>query len=90
MQVDDRGVATRQRASRAHVGKSAGADRLVAALIEARLLVASRGKRNAALVEVAHEALFSAWPQLADWIETRRDDLRLLRQLRTAAADWAK
>jgi hypothetical protein len=88
VQVDDRGVATRQRASRAQLGKSAAADRLVAALIEARLLVGSRGERDEALVEVAHEALFSAWPQLVDWIEMRRDDLRLLRQLRTAAAEW--
>jgi len=41
-------------------------------------------------VEVAHEALFSAWTRLAGWIEARRDDLRLRRRLALAADEWTE
>ena len=34
-----------------------------------------------AVVEVAHEALLTAWPRLHGWIETSRDDLRQQRRL---------
>ena len=40
-------------------------------------------------VEIAHEALLSAWSRLRDWIDEARDDIRTERQLSNAAADWA-
>ena len=36
----------------------------------------------------AHEALFSAWPPLAEMISRRHDDLRLRSRLERRAADW--
>jgi WD40 repeat protein/DNA-binding SARP family transcriptional activator len=39
-------------------------------------------------VEIAHEALLSAWDRLRDWIDEARDDMRAERRLATAAAEW--
>lgn len=86
--VDERGTATRQRATLSRVAGTAAALRLTTALTEARLLVQSRGEGNVAVVEVAHEALFRSWSRLADWINERQEDLRLLRQVRRAAEEW--
>jgi WD40 repeat protein/DNA-binding SARP family transcriptional activator len=39
-------------------------------------------------VEIAHEALLTAWARLRNWIEDAREDLRLERRLARAAAEW--
>jgi WD40 repeat protein/transcriptional regulator with XRE-family HTH domain len=39
-------------------------------------------------VEVAHEALISAWPTLERWVDEARDDLRLQLQVEEAAREW--
>jgi ABC-type branched-subunit amino acid transport system substrate-binding protein len=39
-------------------------------------------------VEVTHEALFDNWPQLKDWLNENREDLRFQRRLDDAANDW--
>jgi len=39
-------------------------------------------------VEIAHEALLSAWARLRNWIEDAREDLRQERRLARAAAEW--
>jgi WD40 repeat protein/DNA-binding SARP family transcriptional activator len=39
-------------------------------------------------VEIAHEALLSAWQRLRTWIDDAREDLRLHRGLAQAAAEW--
>ncbi len=39
-------------------------------------------------LEVAHEAIFSEWERLVDWIEERRSDLRARRRLLEATDDW--
>ncbi|MFK8906923.1 hypothetical protein [Streptomyces sp. YS-3] len=39
-------------------------------------------------VDLAHEALITAWPRLRQWIERDRDRLRAHRQLAEAAQDW--
>jgi WD40 repeat protein/DNA-binding SARP family transcriptional activator len=39
-------------------------------------------------VEIAHEALLSAWQPLRTWIDDAREDLRLDRGLGQAAAEW--
>ena len=39
-------------------------------------------------VEIAHEALLSAWSRLRVWIDETRDDLRQQRGLAHAAAEW--
>ena len=39
-------------------------------------------------VEVVHEVVFRAWPQMATWLEEARSDLTLERDLRAAARSW--
>jgi DNA-binding beta-propeller fold protein YncE len=39
-------------------------------------------------VEVAHEALLREWPRLREWLNESRADVRLQRQLATAASEW--
>ncbi|MCF6473553.1 hypothetical protein FAF44_34980 [Nonomuraea sp. MG754425] len=39
-------------------------------------------------VELAHEALLTAWPRLRDWIEAGRERIRLQRRLTEAASAW--
>jgi WD40 repeat protein/DNA-binding SARP family transcriptional activator len=39
-------------------------------------------------VEIAHEALLSAWERLRTWIDDAREDLRLERGLARAATEW--
>ncbi|WP_406442064.1 hypothetical protein OHB00_38865 [Streptomyces sp. NBC_00631] len=41
-----------------------------------------------ATVDLAHEALITAWPRLRAWIDAERDRLRLHRQLTDAAHAW--
>ncbi|MCB5169438.1 hypothetical protein LG634_32090 [Streptomyces bambusae] len=53
------------------------------ALVRARLVTVDE---NA--VELAHEALISAWPRLEGWIEESRDELRRHRRLTDAARSW--
>ncbi|MFE7840332.1 hypothetical protein ACFU53_31060 [Streptomyces sp. NPDC057474] len=53
------------------------------ALTRARLLTL-----DGPIVEVAHEALITAWPRLRGWIEEDRDRLRAHRQLTEAARAW--
>jgi formylglycine-generating enzyme required for sulfatase activity len=61
---------------------------MVDAFVEARLLTTSEGDQGGQ-VEVAHEALLRNWRRLAQWIQTVQSDLLLLRQLRSAAHEWA-
>ena len=54
-----------------------------------RLLTFDRdATTRGATVEVAHEALFDAWPRLRAWIDEVRDDLQRQRRLADAAAEW--
>jgi WD40 repeat protein len=39
-------------------------------------------------VEIAHEALLTAWTRLRGWIDEARDDLRTLDRLATSAEEW--
>ncbi|MCE7937580.1 hypothetical protein DCC79_03795 [bacterium] len=86
VEVDERGVPTRRRVSKAQVEADDPARRLVEAFVDARLLVTDKGESPT--VGVAHEALFTHWPRLAEWIEVRREHYVLLRQVRTLAAEW--
>jgi formylglycine-generating enzyme required for sulfatase activity len=88
VEVDEHGVTSRRRAKISSVTDKPEAEVLVNALIEDRILVTGRGEGNEPTVEVAHEAIFTSWDRLSRWIEIRRDDLRLLRQVRLAADEW--
>ncbi|MEH0416137.1 nSTAND1 domain-containing NTPase [Streptomyces sp. B21-083] len=52
-------------------------------LARARLLILDDNT-----VEIAHEALLTAWPRLRDWIEQDRQHLHVHRQLTEAATTW--
>ncbi|MDX3640958.1 helix-turn-helix domain-containing protein [Streptomyces sp. MB09-02B] len=57
--------------------------RVLEALTRARLLTL-----DGPTVDLAHEALITAWPRLRGWIEEDRDRLRAHRQLTEAARSW--
>jgi energy-coupling factor transporter ATP-binding protein EcfA2 len=88
VEVDERGIPTRKRASLNDLSNDA--IQLAEALTNARLLTKASGENNQPVIEVAHEALLRSWPRLAGWIEMVRDDLYMLRMVRTAADDWAR
>ncbi|WP_399103303.1 helix-turn-helix domain-containing protein [Streptomyces sp. 11x1] len=57
--------------------------RVLEALTRARLLTL-----DGPTVDLAHEALITAWPRLRGWIEEDRDRLRAHRHLTEAARSW--
>jgi energy-coupling factor transporter ATP-binding protein EcfA2 len=87
VEVDERGVATRHRAPLEGFVNEETTRRLIEALIRSRLLT-TYPEQSVAMVEVAHEALFTSWPRLATWIEGVQDDLVLLRQVKNASMSW--
>lgn len=62
---------------------------VVRAFESARLLTIDRDPLSGGpTVEVAHEALLTAWPRLAGWIDEHRADLREHEALAARAAEW--
>jgi len=56
-----------------------------------RLLLTDRdAESREPTVQLAHEALLRAWPQLREWVDEARDDLRSQRRLAAAAAQWVE
>jgi WD40 repeat protein/class 3 adenylate cyclase len=54
-----------------------------------RLLSFDRDSRSGApTIEVAHEALLTAWGRLRGWIDEAREDVRTERRLAVATAEW--
>jgi tetratricopeptide (TPR) repeat protein len=64
------------------------AERLIHSLIDARLLASRSGQDGKATVEVAHEALFSAWPTLKGWLAEEQDFLADIERLKGAHETW--
>lgn len=64
------------------------AERLIHALIEARLLASRTSDRGVPVVEVVHEALFSAWPTLKGWLDDEQDFLADIERLKGAQETW--
>ncbi|MFE0805627.1 WD40 repeat domain-containing protein [Streptomyces sp. NPDC058812] len=65
------------------LGDPDGARAVLDRLVRARLLTFDDGT-----VELAHEALITAWPRLRGWIDAERDRLRVHRALSEAAGTW--
>lgn len=66
-------------------------DRVVAKLIDARLLRVSEGDSAADMqIEVAHEALVRNWPRLVEWLDEERVEIRERQRLTAAAIQWEK
>ena len=86
------GGLTRRRVRRAEVlglDPDGGVEHLVEAFGRHRLLTFDRDPETRdPTVEVAHEALLTAWDRLRRWIEDARDDLRLRERLDRAVEEW--
>jgi hypothetical protein len=75
-------------------------DRVLARLIDARLLVIDSGAMSAGtaggldhddcVVEIVHESLIDTWPLLGRWLDDSEDDAVMLARLRSAAMDWER
>ncbi len=78
-------VLTRRRATRVELDADDDqrVARVLAALVERRLLVADAGT-----VELVHEALLERWPRLGDWLEEDAQGRRLHRHLTQATSGW--
>ena len=86
---------TRRRVPRAEVA-SLDIDQLAMATVldaygSSRQLSFDRdAKTGAPTIELAHEAMLTAWPRLHRWIDEARDDLRTHRRVAGAARDWVE
>jgi WD40 repeat protein/DNA-binding SARP family transcriptional activator len=89
--VNTDGVLTRRRAPRSELAALTGqpVEEVTEAWAQARLLTLDRHPvSREPTVEVAHEALLTAWPRLRGWIEEDREAILALGQLREAAEAW--
>jgi WD40 repeat protein len=86
--VDENGSPTRRRANRAELPSSVQIE--TEAFIRSRLLTTDRDSMGAVFVEVTHEAVFTAWPPLAERIAVAASTLRTVRVLEQAAAGWER
>ncbi|MFE0874245.1 WD40 repeat domain-containing protein [Streptomyces smyrnaeus] len=81
------GAATDTRRPTAHAeldfGNPADTQVVLDRLVRARLITFDDGT-----VDLAHEALITAWPRLREWIDAERDRLRVHRSLSEAARTW--
>ncbi|GHG90809.1 helix-turn-helix domain-containing protein [Streptomyces lanatus] len=77
------GPDTRRPVPRAELQATGAAALVLERLVAARLVTADGDS-----VELAHEALITAWPRLRQWVEDERERLRLHRRLTEAAKVW--
>jgi WD40 repeat protein len=77
------GALVRRRAPVAELERIGGANPVVAALINARLLTLDDGR-----IELSHEALLREWPRYRSWLDEDRAGRRLQEHLTTATAEW--
>lgn len=87
--VNDSGEPTSHRRSSSDIGLNHSTTEALSELTNARLLSAGVDpSTREPTIGLAHEALISQWPRLADWIDNDRSMLRTLRRLRLAANTW--
>jgi basic membrane protein A len=91
--VNDDGQRSRRRVAAREVASLAAdvvtVQHAIARFGEHRLLSFDSDRLTGApTVEVAHEALLTAWPRLDGWIDESRDDLRRHASLTTAVREW--
>lgn len=87
-EVDERFRVLGRRCELEVLASNAPARRLIDAFTEARLLSVSSEGSSGAVVKIAHDALFNSWPHLRQWLDERRDHLRVISGLRGAATEW--
>lgn len=57
-------------------------------LIDARLLISAPGDGGGTVIEVSHEALLTAWPRIARWLDEEHDYLLGRERLRQVFEHW--
>jgi DNA-binding SARP family transcriptional activator/ABC-type glycerol-3-phosphate transport system substrate-binding protein len=86
--LGDEGEVARRRVLRRTLD-APSSDVVIERFASARLLALDLDSAaNGPTVEVAHEALFRAWPRLRSWIDDAQDDLRVRRWLTAATEEW--
>jgi len=68
--------------------KERGANAVLDALVQARLLTAYDGKEERARIEIVHESLLGTWPRLVRWQSQDAEGALLRDHLRQAAQLW--
>ena len=90
--VQKSGEQTRRRARLVDldaIGERSEVAAVLKAFGDARLLTFDRDPvTRGPTADVAHEALLTRWPRLADWISEAREDLLLHQRLTDAADEW--
>jgi WD40 repeat protein/class 3 adenylate cyclase len=84
---------TRRRVPRAEVASLDVDQQAMATVLDtygaSRQLSFDRDARTGApTIELAHEAMLTAWPRLHRWIDAAREDLRTERRLAASGRDW--
>jgi len=77
------GTVDTRRVADAHEFTTAEQRAVIDAYVVARLLTSDRGR-----VQIAHEALLSAWPRMRAWLDADREGLRVHGRLTDAARRW--
>ncbi|HEY3547545.1 MAG TPA: helix-turn-helix domain-containing protein, partial [Propionicimonas sp.] len=77
------GMVDTRRVADAHEFASPERQAVIRAYVAARLLTSDRGR-----VQIAHEALLSAWPRMREWLDADREGLRVHGRLTDAARRW--
>ncbi len=81
---------TRVRLAEAQLPGGDGARRVLARLVERRLVTRWVDDAGAELLEVVHEALGRRWPTLRSWLDETRAERELLADCEDDAAQWAR
>ena len=86
---------TRRRVPRSEVASLDVDQQAMAIVIDtfgaSRQLSFDRDARTGApTIELAHEAMLTAWPRLHRWIDVARDDVRTERRVSAAAREWTE
>lgn len=63
---------------------------LIDELVDEKMLISSGTSSGSGTVEIAHEALLSAWPTLQKWIGEAREVIYLRNRLRGDAEQWQR
>ena len=90
--IDEAAQETRNRVSRrslSTIADGAAMSRAIDAFAGARLVAFDADPVSGLpTVQVAHEAMFRAWPRLEEWIDATRSARHAQRRLGTAVTDW--
>ena len=84
--VDDDGRFARRKADWRLIPGPAKA--VLEVFVEKRLLVTDQDQRGVTTIEVAHEALFTGWSDLNQWLQDAKSGIQLRRQLEQDSRDW--